>query len=892
MTPLLQLPRHSLHRYFVVYGYRKCDLNIIDSSKSGPISSHTERPPRRFSHHFKSQHAAFLQSVQGFSSETDRARYASLMLIRLMFVYFLQKKGLLDNDLNYLRNQLRTIQESYHENDSFYRHFLLFFFHQGFGRHERSPEKDALIGNVPSLNSNLFDEHELECQNTNIQIPDEAFERLFAFFDTLEWNLDEHPSRNNSQVNPGMLSYMFEKFIDQKEMGAYYTQEDIAEYIAKTTIIPFLLNAVQKKCADAFQPDGFTWQLLRVDPDRYIYPVVKKGIEYSLPQNIAAGLDDVSRRTEWNRSAAETFALPDETWREVIARRKHYEQIHSIVESGGIHSINDLMSSNLDIQQFVQDVIEYCKQPALLLAVYESLVQITVLDPTCGSGAFLFAALNVLESLYDACLARMQAMLNDHELHNKLEESGKLGKPGISKPQVPIFRVILKQIQTYPNRRYFILKSIITNNLYGVDIMETAVEICKLRLLLKLLSHVERVEDAKSVSAIDFNICLGNILVNHSGEADTNVAMERNLRPFHWFVEFFGIMQNGGFGVIIGNPPYVEYEKVSTTYKLNGYNTFSTGNLYALTVERCHKLLAVDGRFGMIVPSSATCTDGYLPLQKILLEQSSLHISSFSDQRGKLFDIAHPRLCIIIYQKRSHPKSVFSTPYLKLGRELRDSLFQRLEYIEVTDLVKPGIIPRYGSSVERTLHAKVHSQVQRLGEYVAKSGSNVIYYTRKISWFVQVTPFIPEIVDEQGRARNPSELKTLRFSSPEYADLAFVVLNSNLFYWFVTTGSDCRNLNMREVLGLPLSIDTIAGPIRRDLRKLAADLAADLQAHCEYRKMRFNGVGTLIIQCIFPGRSKPIIDEIDRVLARHYGFTDEEADFIINYDIQYRIGQG
>lgn len=410
-------------------------------------------------------------------------------------------------------------------------------------------------------------------------------------------------------------------------------------------------------------------------------------------------------------------------------------------------------------------------------------------------------------------------------------------------------------------------------------------------MLLKLLSHVERVEDLKSISAIDFNICTGNILVNHSGEAGTNVTVERNLQPFHWFVEFFGIMQNGGFDVIIGNPPYVEYEKVSATYKLNGYNTLSTGNLYALTVERCHNLLAMDGRFGMIVPSSATCTDGYLPLQKILLEQSSLHISSFSDQRGKLFDIAHPRLCIIIYQKRSHPKSVFSTPYLKLGRELRDSLFQRLEYIEVTDLVKPGIIPRYGSSIERTLHAKVHSQAQRLGEYVAKSGSNMVYYTRKISWFVQVTPFIPGIVDEQGRARNPSELKTLRFSSPEYADLAFVALNSNLFYWFVTTGSDCRNLNMREVLGLPLSIDTIAGPIRRDLRKLAAELAADLHVHSEYRKMRFNGVGTLTIQCIFPGRSKATIDDIDRVLARHYGFTDEEADFIINYDGKYRTGQ-
>jgi hypothetical protein len=47
---------------------------------------------------------------------------------------------------------------------------------------------------------------------------------------------------------------------------------------------------------------------------------------------------------------------------------------------------------------------------------------------------------------------------------------------------------------------------------------------------------------------------------------------------------------------------------------------------------------------------------------------------------------------------------------------------------------------------------------------------------------------------------------------------------------------------------------------------------------------------TLTVQCIIPKYSKPIIDEIDRVLAQHYGFTDEELDFILNYDIKYRMG--
>ena len=96
---------------------------------------------------------------------------------------------------------------------------------------------------------------------------------------------------------------------------------------------------------------------------------------------------------------------------------------------------------------------------------------------------------------------------------------------------------------------------------------------------------------------------------------------------------------------------------------------------------------------------------------------------------------------------------------------------------------------------------------------------------------------------------------------------------------------------MREVRGFPLSIDEMLIPIRRDLRMLAARLTIDLQSHSTPKKMRFEDTGTLTIQCIFPGKSKHIIDEIDQALAQHYGFNDEELDYIINYDIKYRMGR-
>jgi hypothetical protein len=64
----------------------------------------------------------------------------------------------------------------------------------------------------------------------------------------------------------------------------------------------------------------------------------------------------------------------------------------------------------------------------------------------------------------------------------------------------------------------------------------------------------------------------------------------------------------------------------------------------------------------------------------------------------------------------------------------------------------------------------------------------------------------------------------------------------------------------------------------------------DLSANSVQRRMRFSH-DTLTVQCIIPKLSKPIIDQIDSALAQHYGFTEEELEFIVNYDIKYRMGQ-
>lgn len=502
-------------------------LTLVDVNARARAAFNVERVTKRFYEQFRAEHKAFLTFISGITELADKEWYAALMLNRLMFTYFMQRKGFLNGEPHYLRERLALCQrENGHDKFySFYRYFLLRLFHEGLGGRTRNSELDKLLGRIPYLNGGLFEKHPIEQRCPDIEIPDEAFERIFEFFDRYQWHLDERPLRNDNEINPDVLGYIFEKYINQKQMGAYYTKEDITEYISKNTVIPFLFDAAKAKCKVAFEnPGGPTiWDHLRDDPDRYIYPAVKHGITWDirtsealdtpldLPPEVAAGVADVAARTQWNRTAPAEFGLPTEIWREVVARRTRYAEVRAKLAAGEVREINELLTLNLDIRQFAQDVIERCEGPDLLRAFWKAVEGVTVLDPTCGSGAFLFAALNILEPLYEACLNRMQAFVADLE---RLSH-------GHAPKKFEDFKATLAKVSAHLNSRYFTLKSIILNNLYGVDIMEEAVEICKLRLFLKLAAQVDPDQKHANLGVeplpdIDFNIRAGNTLVGYA----------------------------------------------------------------------------------------------------------------------------------------------------------------------------------------------------------------------------------------------------------------------------------------------------------------------------------------------------------------------------------------
>ena len=927
-------------------------LTIVDVSGRARAAFDVEKVTKKFYDRFKKEHDAFFKFIAGIPDDDLHTWYASVMLNRIMFIYFVQKKGFLDGDTDYLRKRLE--QSVKQGNDLFYKEFLSPLFFEGFAKKEedRSAKMNRLLGDVPYLNGGLFLKHQIEeLHGRDIQITDKAFEKLFDFFDQYQWHLDERPLRKDDEINPDVLGYIFEKYINQKQMGAYYTKEDITEYISKNTVIPFLFDEAKKKCKIAFEGDQSVWNILKSDPDRYIYDAVQKGVDLELPEDIAVGVRDVSKRTEWNKRASAEIALPTEIWREVVARRQRYEEVKSKMEKGDIRSINDLITYNLDIRQFAQDVIWNSEGPELLRAFYHAIEKVTVLDPTCGSGAFLFAALNILEPLYEACLDRMQVFVDELEMSEKKHRKDKYGD----------FKEILKKAGEHPNLKYFIFKSIIVNNLYGVDIMEEAIEICKLRLFLKLVAQIDNVKQIEPLPDIDFNIRAGNTLVGFAtydevkkvvtSKLDFDNTMDhikeqaedvnrlfklfheqqtksggvvtpedkqelkdklkiledelnqyladryrvdpdnkskyvkwlKSHHPFHWFIEFYGIIKDGGFDVIIGNPPFLESRQVD--YKPINFKCEESGTIHSLCVEQSLRLLSNNGSISMVFPMALVCTQRMKIVQDLIEQNRDTWYANFAWRPAKLFDTVNRAISIFVALSSSTHQR-FSSCYQKWGADNRSLLIHNINFAEIPKNKSFFWSPKISEEIEKALLQKVFNQKETLSYHLSNSNYRIYYRTTGGLYWKVFTDVSPKF-RINGKKSHSSRETWCSVNDKRKIASTIAILSSNLFWWYYTITTTCRDLNPYDIHNYPLPPSTL-DDVKLD--SLGKEYINDIEKNSTMLVRQQQQTGKTETQSFKIQKSKSIIDEIDRILAKHYKFTDEELDFIINYDIKYRMG--
>lgn len=688
-------------------------LPVLEAARRIQAALDVDKTTKKFFNAYQQQHLELLAHIQGIDNERDKRWYASVLLNRLMFVWFLQKKFFLDGgNADYLHEQLQKSEQR--GPDRFFGEFLNALFFEAFAKPEaeRSAQAKALTGQIPYLNGGLFLHHKLELDaagnprvGATLTVADAAFKGIFDLFASFTWHLDDTPGGDADEINPDVLGYIFEKYINQKAFGAYYTRPEITGYLAERSIHQMILERVH---------------------------------EPAMPE---LGLKEIKFDT-------------------------------------------------------VADLLARMDARTALKLVNEVLPSITILDPAVGSGAFLVAALKCLINIYYAVVGRAE-MGASREL------------------QAWLTRIQ----QDHASVGYYIKRRIVTDNLHGVDIMEEACEIAKLRLFLAMVSSVRKVQDLEPLPNIDFNILPGNSLVGlmrvdevefnqkntqtslfaetkprpfaelliaknrkldtyrHSAEQlgrhvnlrelrdgidaemhDANGVMNELLRdqfeklgvrfeqatwdaakhalgkphkrpmetgdiqaqtPFHWGYVFDDIVQRrGGFDIILANPPwevfkpqakefFAEYSEVVSKNKMTikafekesaqllqnpevqaawlayesrfphmsgwfraapefkhqsavvgGKKTGSDVNLYKLFVERAFHLLRPGGHCGIVIPSGIYTDLGAKGLRDLLFTQTQIEGLFCFENRKEIFEGVHRsfKFVVLTFEKSATPR--------------------------------------------------------------------------------------------------------------------------------------------------------------------------------------------------------------------------------------------
>lgn len=257
-----------------------------------------------------------------------------------------------------------------------------------------------------------------------------------------------------------------------------------------------------------------------------------------------------------------------------------------------------------------------------------------------------------------------------------------------------------------------------------------------------------------------------------------------------------------------------------------------------------------------------------------------------------MFDgLEHIRASIFIFFKdeevKVKDKITYSTNYQRWYSESRPTLFSQVNFQNISNYLMKGVIPKIGNPILADIFKKLENFTV-LG--LSLSGNHLAYFHNAPQYWIRAMSFAPYFWNERDGGKLSTQIKKLKFSTPEDAQASVAALNSSLFYiWFVIL-SDCRHLNMREIENFPVSLSQMPKEIKLQLGELTNNLMSDYESNKKRKECRYKTTGEVVYDEYFPRKSKSIIDKIDTVLAKHYGLTNEELDFVINYDIKYRMG--
>ena len=643
---------------------------------------------KQFYDEFIKYRKLLIDNISGLNTEIEKERYAQILVDRLIFLYFIQKKNLLDENENYLPTKLR-------ENPGdFFNNFLCPLFFKGLSI---KGFKDRRFGDIPYLNGGLF--RQKKCEQVKISIPDEVFETILTFFDSWSWYVDERADFGEEKsISPEILGHIFEKTVNQKESGAYYTPEVITSYISETTIYPVCVNKVNSKFKKNYSTIKELFEKNSVDEISYLYNEVLKKLSV---------LDNACGSGAFLIAAQDVLI---DIYSQTIFRLKTDP---SFIQEIKDHNQNHELKLNLNLTS----AQEFHDNPLWSYYTKRMIITNNLYGVDIEEGAGEIGKLRLWLSM----IADVPNDISLVEPLPNIEYNIRCGNSLIgftSAAQIVDDKDLSKKSK----------KKVVWNTLAGSQISLDTYQPDSIFHLYydrnRLIRQYKDADDSKNAAdlkdAIDqktfeynrvLNKKLFDEIVFEKGVEITEEAFG-NLKPFHWIMEFSEIFERGGFDIVVGNPPYVRQELIRDQKGL--FKVFypdiyqGTADLYTFFIDRSINLLHPKGVFSYIVANKWMRANFGKPLRKWLKTLNIEEIIDFKDL--SLFGGATAYTCVIRIAKFNSTPSFWVTQVPTLDFSSLETFIQQNRFE-----IQRGSLSEDGWSLTNLDHQTLLDKIKKIG---------------------------------------------------------------------------------------------------------------------------------------------------------------------------------
>jgi len=300
-------------------------------------------------------------------------------------------------------------------------------------------------------------------------------------------------------------------------------------------------------------------------------------------------------------------------------------------------------------------------------------------------------------------------------------------------------------------------------------------------------------------------------------------------KPFHWFVDFYGVLNNGGFDVIIGNPPYVSVAKVRGCYTAPHFATTGCPDIYAWVVERVQELTVRGGRSGMILPLNIGFSSDFAPLRQMLFNKYDTNwFSSYGRIPSALFNFdVRVRNTIHLGSKGRTEKRNYTSRLHRWFERARPHLFATLEYAAFAPELWSARVPKVNTQAlvsafedctrrfKCTLDASSHPGTTPYLLHFKKTAYNWLNFCRKL----------PPCYDTNDKRIPHTKFGEVCFRDAEHRDLAMLLANGKFMFVFWCAVADDFDVTRWNFGEFPVDLDKLPKPLSMELCKRVEDLA-------------------------------------------------------------------